>query len=373
MRIHCIVLGSLLSFFAVAAGQEPLAQYKFNSSTSPDARDSAGRQLNPGRLGPEARRNADSPGMASPFSLDLSAAGTDSWVEIGQLEGGEVWPSMTIASWIKLLGNNDSQTGQPRPRLLSNVAPQSPLGFSWEIDNGTSPSVDSESQNSLPFAMSLDVAGQLGTGRATTLTQLPAADWAFVAVTYDGTQVNDNTTFYYGTEGSSVFQWGEKQSLAGGPIPNPAHAGIGYGVDADGLRLDFSINGLQDDVRIYDSVLSLEQLEAIRLENLIQVGEPFCDPSTFGDFDGDGEVGFSDFLIISANFGLAADSHKQGDANCDGFVGFSDFLHHSSWFGVSLSNSMDIVSVPEPSTYRCSLLLLLTLVRRRRKLPDSTC
>lgn len=52
-----------------------------------------------------------------------------------------------------------------------------------------------------------------------------------------------------------------------------------------------------------------------------------------GDADLDGEVGFSDFLSLSGNFGAIDASWAQGDFDCDGEVGFVDFLMLSSNFG----------------------------------------
>jgi len=54
-----------------------------------------------------------------------------------------------------------------------------------------------------------------------------------------------------------------------------------------------------------------------------------------GDANGDGEVAFADFLILSSNFGRAdADIvFADGDFNGDGEVGFADFLILSSNFG----------------------------------------
>ena len=56
-----------------------------------------------------------------------------------------------------------------------------------------------------------------------------------------------------------------------------------------------------------------------------------CIPSV-GDIDGDNEIGFSDFLILSGEFG-ASSPGIQADLDCDGSIGFSDFLILSGNFG----------------------------------------
>ena len=55
--------------------------------------------------------------------------------------------------------------------------------------------------------------------------------------------------------------------------------------------------------------------------------------SEYGDFDLDGSVGFSDFLLLASAFGGAGDGWEQGDANGDEMVDFADFLILSSNFG----------------------------------------
>ena len=52
------------------------------------------------------------------------------------------------------------------------------------------------------------------------------------------------------------------------------------------------------------------------------------------DFDGDGVVGFGDFLILSANFGRTdVGVGEQGDVDSDGDVDFEDFQRLSAAFG----------------------------------------
>lgn len=91
-----------------------------------------------------------------------------------------------------------------------------------------------------------------------------------------------------------------------------------------------------------------------------------CDPNTLGDIDGNGDVGFSDFLILSNNFGSDVSSHSEGDIDCSGDVAFADFLVLSTNFGQTVG--AEASSVPEPSGF--ALLGLAGLfggvLRRRR-------
>ena len=96
-----------------------------------------------------------------------------------------------------------------------------------------------------------------------------------------------------------------------------------------------------------------------------------CEPlnSLLGDFDGDGNVGFTDFLILSANFGADVDEYVAGDANCDGAVAFDDFLVLSENFGQRLAadNSEVATLVPEPTGFAIAApLVLFALLQRRR-------
>ncbi len=88
-----------------------------------------------------------------------------------------------------------------------------------------------------------------------------------------------------------------------------------------------------------------------------------CGGELVADLDGDGAVGFTDFLILSENFGGPGE-YEDGDLDCNGDINFPDFLILSRDFGTQL----EAVTVPEPNSFTCasiSLLLLLVLTRRR--------
>ena len=66
------------------------------------------------------------------------------------------------------------------------------------------------------------------------------------------------------------------------------------------------------------------------------------------DFDGDGTVGFGDFVKFAAKFGLSRDDEgydRQYDLDGDGIIGFSDFLIFASSFGSEAPSP--VVSIPD--------------------------
>ena len=86
-----------------------------------------------------------------------------------------------------------------------------------------------------------------------------------------------------------------------------------------------------------------------------------------GDIDGDGIVGFADFLVLSANFDMPGTA-TEGDLDGDGQVDFADFLILSTNFGMTVSVADGIAAVPEPTAVALLAIgsLLLGLTRRCR-------
>lgn len=88
--------------------------------------------------------------------------------------------------------------------------------------------------------------------------------------------------------------------------------------------------------------LTIEELEGRRLlvAVLPDIDYPVVDCPSLpadlclpGDADMDGEVSFSDFLILSDNFGLSNADQGDGDFTRDGTVDFEDFLILADEFG----------------------------------------
>ena len=86
-----------------------------------------------------------------------------------------------------------------------------------------------------------------------------------------------------------------------------------------------------------------------------------------GDANGDGQVLFADFLILSSNFG-APGQYTEGDFDKSGQVQFADFLLLSTNFGKSATA---VAAVPEPNGAMLLFVGLVGLVRRRRNVSES--
>lgn len=97
-------------------------------------------------------------------------------------------------------------------------------------------------------------------------------------------------------------------------------------------------------------------------------------PIPDGDANGNGSVGFDDFLKLSENFGVRAGAtYQQGDFSYDRAVGFADFIILSRNFGrASELTSVQTATIPEPrgmNIILCGLVALLSVRRLPARKP----
>ncbi len=90
-------------------------------------------------------------------------------------------------------------------------------------------------------------------------------------------------------------------------------------------------------------------------------------PTLAGDLDGNGDVAFPDFLVLSANFGQDLPSYTDGNIDLAGGVAFTDFLILSANFGQAPAAGAATASVPEPTSVVLLLIGSLWFVRCRRR------
>ena len=82
-----------------------------------------------------------------------------------------------------------------------------------------------------------------------------------------------------------------------------------------------------------------------------------------GDLDGNGEVAFADFLVLSANFGQSLSGYTVGNIDLAGDIDFGDFLILSANFGQTAA----VAAVPEPSSVALAACLSLGVVAGLRR------
>ena len=360
MSFRIITLAALMTcLVSCAQGQSLLIQYTFDEESGA-AIDTGGGANSNGTLGPNTTRSSNTPGQVSSMALDLTAEGTESFVNGGDSAEVDTLASFTLTTWLFLEGLNGEQDGSGNVRLLAKQGPDPFDGFSWNLN---SPNFGIRGTDN--FRTGLFIGGESSFDFAFSSEDVYADEWAFLAVTYDGTLEEENTAFYFGDTEMEVVLLGDvAESIAAGPVNSTSGiADFGIGFTDAAPDVDFAAFGLMDDVRVYEGVLSLEQVEAVRLENLTVAPIPSCDPNTGGDINGDGQVTFPDFLILSDSFGQEVDSHAKGDINCDGTVSFPDFLILSDNFGTA----GPAAQVPEPSGAILLVGWLSTLVMRRSR------
>jgi hypothetical protein len=85
-----------------------------------------------------------------------------------------------------------------------------------------------------------------------------------------------------------------------------------------------------------------------------------------GDVDGDFNVDFADFALLSGQFGAAVEPWSAADFDGDGLVGPGDLALLEQYMGLEYVGSADQAVLPEPAGMTVLGLLGLALVRQRR-------
>ena len=96
------------------------------------------------------------------------------------------------------------------------------------------------------------------------------------------------------------------------------------------------------------------------------VAEEVVEVSPIGDINGDGTVGFGDFLSFSRSFGLAAESNELADFDEDGFIGFPDFLVFSRSYN-RRNEVVTTVRTPEPDAFGLLMVAFVGLAFSQRE------
>ena len=253
--------------FVNSADAAPLLRYSFDeaSSGNSNALDTgSAAPAAPGVFNGSATRTSSSPGGFSSV-LDLTAGGAvgNFVATAADADKVDALSQMTLTMWINLQGNPSSGDS-----LLSDRAPTFPIapagtgGWDWTID-GVSPTASNFSVRFGTAASNGSSASFTSQGAVTSLN----ADhsWLFLAVTFDSTD-SGRTTFYKGTQFTAPVHVGTV-GLLGTTITNNVSA-FRVGESGANPASDTTPPAWFDDVRVYGSVLSLAELDAVRLQNV---------------------------------------------------------------------------------------------------------
>lgn len=283
--------------------------------------------LIPGRFFGDATRTANTPGSASLGALDVTAP--EAWVLANEedLDGKlDNLTAFTTTLWVNL---------QSAPanfdRIFRAGASQ---GFGYRIVDPASGTISASN-----FGLSLDFgSGAVGSGVAFDADN----KWLFLAVTYDETADGEEIHFISGDEVTPAELKAAK-AFASGAATGALDAVLSLGRHPTATnRL---IDGYLDDFRVYRGALSLEEIEAIRLENLAGGGP---------------ETGFESWLADEFGPTELEDSSVSGpNADPDG-DGIPNFLEYALG-GSAKSPSREILPAMEIDA--ASGLLTLSFVR----------
>lgn len=251
------LVGLALAIVPTPAAAALLLQYDFDEAVGPIALDTS-LALPPanGTLTGAATRTTNTPGVLSPFAVDFTGEPAYAHVLAGDVDKVDGLGSFTLTTWLNLQAD---PTGSAK-RLLAKQASSTFSGFNWSIHNATSTSGSLDASN---FRMAMFIGGStafaFGYSDASTGAD---NEWRFLAVSYDG--ASGETKYYTGSPTDSVTQLGSTLTIGAGAVTaNSALLGVGYTDAAPGS--DTSVPGYQDDIRVYDNLLSLAELDTVRL------------------------------------------------------------------------------------------------------------
>lgn len=254
IRIACAALP--IALFSTSMSAAPLLHYNFDEGTGTTAADSGTGTPAPGTL-VGAGWTTNTPAGASASALDANVS-TSAHVDAGDVDKLDGLPQLTLTAWVNLQG---APAHGNRIMAKQNTLSSNFDGFSFAFNNPTEGAAERRADN---FQLNLALGGS-GFAFNTSGADLDADNkWIFVAVTYDGASSSSNLKFWSGSETGSVTQLGPTATAAVGTLV--AHSMPFRVAASSGGTASAPV--LIDDVRVYDTVLSEQDLEAVRLVNV---------------------------------------------------------------------------------------------------------
>lgn len=329
--LFSIFLFSLLD--VLSAQPTPLMEVDFNTAAGDQSLVNRGALDATGTMsGSTAAFSNDVPpvnsgGWSASFHSNLGElefTGDDK-VDFGDLDELDGMSKFTFTAWVK-----SPEFHRNGSRMFSKGF--GGIGFEFNMIGGTTPAfdgvpafgIDDPNSTSTAFVSAAAEIPDLG-GR------LPLNTWGFVAASYDrDAPAFEHVTWYIG-DGTDIGTAQENFPIGAstGSSAEPFLIGNYYFPDR-------VFKGLIDNVRIYDEVLTPEQVTAVMMfDDAAGGGVP-------GDEDGDGDVDGQDFLVIQRGIGTTHTSQDLADWQAN--------------YGTSSVQSA-VTAVPEPTALVLSCLL----------------
>ncbi|HJQ82113.1 MAG TPA: hypothetical protein VJ828_19265 [Lacipirellulaceae bacterium] len=320
-----------------------------------------------GAFGATATRTSDTPGGGPGFAADLSAPGAASIVDGGNPIEVDTLAAFTFSTWAKVTGaTHYNEGGSGNVRLLAKQSATTLFdGFSWNMNAPLTPPGSQDN-----FRMGLFIGGEINFAFSFATADIVdrGGDWLFLAVTYDGNSASENARFYVGDETTPVAQLGDPVTINAGRVfssntsnGGTADARFGVGFTDAAPTADTAITGFQDDVRVYDSVLDLAALDAVRLDNLPTV------MGVTGDYNNNGAVDAADYVVWRKNEGTS--NPLPNTAITSTPIGPEHYAEWRANFDRT-GGAASVAAVPEPaavSLLAISAWMLVAASRRETK------
>lgn len=241
----------LLALFATSAHAALLVQYNFDGGNANDT--GTGTPANGTLIGANSGFTSSTPGGSG--LAYSTGAGVNDYITTGTTVTPDAGPpaklaslnAFTISMWVNL---------QAVPVLGDRLV------STWDGSNGIDFRINTASATNFPLVLSVDGA----TTTSANVTAPSTNTWLFLAVTYDGSVTTGNVRFYTGRTDVAAAQLGGVGNSNAGVVASTGGALQIGGTPA--TALDRSPSAFFDDVRIYDTVLTATELEAVRASNI---------------------------------------------------------------------------------------------------------
>ncbi len=241
-----VFIGLLLATTVVAALPTPILHYTFDDgSGAVDAVDTGVAPPANGQFNGAATRTSNTPNGTG-YALDVSSSGVTDYVHCG--DPAKLNNSMTLSNALTLTAwVNLQAVPNAKDRIMSKISTNG--GFDLYINNASATGA----------ILDFDINAVSGGCYSSAINM--SQQWVFVAVTYNATNAVNNVLFYTGGTNITATLL-NTTSLASGLIKNSTNE-FRVGSTAASAS-DRTPPAWIDDVRVYDSVLSPVDLEAIR-------------------------------------------------------------------------------------------------------------